>query len=211
MKKKLIIGGVIGMVLLLLLGGGGFFGYMLYTKLSEYQGLGDINKLQQLGKDNADLIKKNEELESRFASLQKQFAVFRKQTIDKAENRAERKVATSEASFTALSGAYVLAATASHEQLEACQDIQALIQFEAEYFQTADPSVVMQQEKICGTYIEQKLLPLFKYQMLRVRASMTGSYGHLRPEAEQKFKEANQLLERWGIPVNPELERYIRF
>ena len=79
------------------------------------------------------------------------------------------------------------------------------------YFEVSDPTLLMQQEAACGTFIEEKILPLFKYQMLRVRASLTGSLGHLRPEAEQKFKDAQDLLKRWEVPVNPELDKYIRF
>ncbi|MCP4594884.1 hypothetical protein [Neptuniibacter sp.] len=211
MNKKLIIGIVAGVVVLLLLGVGGFFGYKMYTELAEFKAVGSLKEMRQFSQENFDLKKQNKEVTKRMADIEKQFAIFRKKAIANAEARAERKVATASASFMPLSGTYVLAAASTQEQLENCQDIQELIKFEAENFETSDPSVVMQQDKICGTYIERKLIPLFKYQMLRVRASMTGSLGHLRPDAEKKFEDARRLLERWEVPVDPELEKYIRF
>ncbi|MGB0203416.1 MAG: hypothetical protein ACPF9K_00050 [Neptuniibacter sp.] len=211
MNKKLIIGGVVALVVVLILGAAGVFGYLTYSKLSEYQRLGNITELQALSKENSELTKKNAENTEKVNELGKQFAIYRQKTVDTAIKRAERKIEITEASFTPLSGAYVIAAAATQEQLENCLNIQELIQFEMKYFETADASLMMQQEKVCGTVIEAKILPLFKYQMLRVRASLTGSLGHLRPEAEQKFKDAQELLKRWDVPVNPELDKYIRF
>lgn len=211
MNKKRIIGGVVGFFVLLLIAAGGFFGYMMFSKLSEYQKLGNFTEIEQLSKEHEEILKKQKETDSKMESLHKEFSVYRAKTVSAAIKRAERKVETTSASFTPLSGAYVIAATATQEQLEICQDIQALIQFEMKYFETSDPTLLMQQEEVCGTFIEEKILPLFKYQMLRVRASLTGSLGHLRPEAEQKFKDAQDLLKRWEVPVNPELDKYIRF
>lgn len=211
MDKKLIIAGVAGLLVVLLLGVGGFFAYMMYSKLSAYQALGSASELGQVTTAYEALQKEHSQTLSKISSIEKEFAVYRKKTLDNLTQRAQRKVDTSVAAFTPISGIYVLAATAAQEQLENCLDAQALINFEAENFSTSDPAVVLQQDKICGTYIEQKLAPLFKYQMLRVRASMSGSLGHLRPEAEEKFKEARKLLELWSVPVNSELEKYIHF
>lgn len=211
MNKKIIIGGVAGLVVVLLLGGAGSFAYLMYAKLAEYQQLGSAEELNELTTAYELLDKQHSQTLSKLNSAEKGFAVYRQKTMDSLAKRAERKVDTAVASFTPVSGIYVLAATAAQEQLENCEDAQALIDFEAEYFSSSDPAVVMQKDKICSTYIEQKLAPLFKYQMLRIRASMSGSLGHLRPEAEEKFSEARKLLNAWSVPVNPELEKYIRF
>lgn len=211
MNKKIIIGGVVALVIVLFLGVAGVFGYLTYSKLSNYQKLGNIAELQDLSKENFELNKKNAELTETVTELGKQFAFYRQKTVESAIKRAERKIEITEASFTPLSGAYVIAAAATQEQLENCLNVQELIQFEMKFFDTADASLMMQQDKVCGTAIEAEILPLFKYQMLRVRASLTGSLGHLRPEAEQKFKDAQDLLKRWDVPVNPELDKYIRF
>lgn len=211
MNKKLIIGGVVGLVLILVIAGAGVFSYLTYSKLSAYQQLGNLSEFKEINKTNAELIKKQEAMAKKVEDLGKEFAIYRQKTVSSAIKRAERKVETTEASFTPLSGTYVIAAMATQEQLENCLAVQELIQFEIKYFEATDPSLMMQQEKVCGTLIETKILPLFKYQMLRVRASLTGSLGHLRPEAEEKFKDAQDLLKRWDVPVNPELDKYIRF
>jgi len=209
--KNLIVIGVASVVGLAVVGGAGFFGYKMYSELAEYKALGSIKDMRTFSKENFDLKKENKVLISKSEDMQRQFVIHRKVIVDQAIKRSERKVATSIASFTPISGSYVLAAMSTQEQLELCQDVQALLKLEAKLFDTSDPAVVMQEEKICGTYIERKLTPLFKYQMLRVRASMTGSLGHLRSDAEEKFEKARKLLEKWEVPVERQLDSYTRF
>jgi hypothetical protein len=209
--KKIIVIGVVGVVVLAVVGGGGFFGYMLQTELSEYKKVGSLASMQTFSQENFDLKKQNKELTRSMNKIQKGFAEYRKQEVANAEFRAERRVATSVASFMPLSGPYVLAAVSSKEQLELCEDTQRLIRIEAELFESSDPAVVMQQEKICGTYLDRKLIPLFKYQMLRVRATMSGSLGHLRADADKKFENARALLSKWEVPIQNELDNYTRF
>ncbi|WP_415894030.1 hypothetical protein ACMXYN_06575 [Neptuniibacter sp. PT8_73] len=209
--KNLIVIGVASVVGLAVVGGAGFFGYKMYSELAEYKALGSIKDMRTFSKENFDLKKENKVLIQKTEDMQRQFVIHRKVIVDQAVKRSERKVATSIASFTPVSGSYVLAAMSTQEQLELCQGVQALLKLEAKLFETSDPSVVMQQDKICGTYIERKLTPLFKYQMLRVRASMTGSLGHLRADAEGKFEKARKLLEKWEVPVERELDSYTRF
>ncbi|WP_286238212.1 hypothetical protein [Neptuniibacter halophilus] len=210
MKNMLLIGGVVG-VLLVLIGLGGFFGFKFYSELAAYRELGPLQSMQNFSQENFDLQKENKRLKQDMAMIQSGFANYRKARLEQAEKRAERRVATAVASFTPLSGPYVLAATTTLDQQELCQDTQDLIELEAELFTTSDPTVVMQQDKICGTYIERKLIPLFKYQMLRARVSMSGSLGHLRDDAEKKFEDARSLLQRWQVPVAPELDSYTQF
>ncbi|WP_415884194.1 hypothetical protein ACMXYX_06525 [Neptuniibacter sp. QD72_48] len=209
--KNLIVIGVASIVGLAVVGGAGFFGYKMYSELAEYKALGPIKDMRTYSKENFDLKKENKLLLEKSAYMQRQFLIHRKVTVGQAVKRSERKVATSIAAFTPISGSYVLAAMSAQEQLELCQDVQALIKLESQLFESSDPAVVMQQEKICGTYIERKLMPLFKYQMLRVRASMTGSLGHLRVDAEEKFEKARKLLEKWEVPVERELDSYTDF
>lgn len=209
--NKFIIIGVVAFVFLLLIGGVGFWGYTQYSELSQFKKLGSYGEMQQYSQENFDLKKENTKLLRDREAIQKGFADYRKTLVAKAEHRSERRVDTDMASFSPLSGPFVLAATSIQEQLELCQDVQELLALEAELFQSADAAVMMQKDKICGTYIERKLIPLFKYQMLRVRASMSGSLGHLRTDAEQKFEGAKNLLERWQIPVDRELDSYTRF
>lgn len=209
--KKLIVIGVVSVVVLAILGGGGFFGYMLHSELGKYKEVGSLQAMQKFSQENFDLKKENKELSRSMAKIQKGFAEYRKQEMAQAERLTERRKATAVASFMPLSGPYVLAAVASQEQIELCEDTQRLIKLEAELFETSDPASVMQQEKICGSNLERKLIPLFKYQMLRVRASMSGSLGHLRTDADKKFESARTLLEKWGVPISRELDAYTRF
>ncbi|MGH1462135.1 MAG: hypothetical protein ACRBB6_08870 [Neptuniibacter sp.] len=211
MKKSLIIGLGIGVLVVLVICIVGFLGYKGYAKLAAYQEIGSASEINELKKNYEDLQKVYKDQITESEKLHKQFAVYRKQRLLTAETRAERKVETATASFIPLSGAYVLAAMSTQEQLENCLDVQQLLKFESDNFGISEPENFMLQEKICGTYIESEIAPLFKYQMLRVRASMNGSFGHLRPEAEQKFDDARKLLKRWEIAVDPELEKYIRF
>ena len=209
--KKLIVIGVASVVVLAVLGGGGFFGYMLYSELGTYKKIGSLQEMQKFSQENFDLKKENKELSRAVSKIQKGFAEYRKQEIARAEHLTERRKATAVASFMPLSGPYVLAAVSTQEQLELCEDTQRLIKLEAELFDTSDPASMMQQEKVCGSNLERKLIPLFKYQMLRVRASMSGSLGHLRTDADKKFENARSLLDKWGVPITRELDAYTRF
>ena len=209
--NKMVVMGIAGVTVLALVGGAGFFGFKMYSELSGYKKLGPQTQLATYAKENFDLKKQNKLLLETNQKIERKFVVHRKLMLQEAANRAERKVATSVASFLPISGTYVLSAAAVQEQLERCQDIEALLKLEKELFEKSDPEVLAQKEKICETYIDRKLTPLFKYQMLRIRASMTGSLGHLRSDAEKKFDKARDLLKKWDVPVSRELESYTRF
>ena len=209
--KKLIIIGVAAVVGLGVVGGAGFFGYKMYSELARYKALGSYASMQKFSQENFDLNKQNKALMAKMDEIQRELIIYRKNFFLEAEKRSARKVATSVAAFQQLSGPYVLTAAATQEQLELCQDAQALMQLEIKLFQTNDPEAMARQEKVCGTYIAQKLIPLFKYQMLRNRVNLSGSMGHLKADAERKFDNARQLLKKWEIPVERELESYTRF
>ncbi|MFT6352380.1 hypothetical protein [Neptuniibacter pectenicola] len=210
MNKFTVIAAVAGL-LFIVAGGLGFYSFMLHAELAQYKKLGELESLQQFSQENFDLTVENKDLRRSMTRIQKGFAEYRKQELQTAELRSQRRVETAIASFTPISGPYVLAAIASQEQHELCEYTQGLIELEAEFFQSSDPAVVMQQDKICGTHLARKLTPLFKYQMLRVRAAMTGSLEHLRIDAEKKFVTARELLSKWQIPVEKELDAYTRF
>jgi len=102
MNKKLIIGGAVGFFVFLLVAAGGFFGYMMFSKLSEYQKLGNLTEIKQLSKEHEEILKKQKETDSKMESLHKEFSVYRAKTVSAAVKRAERKVETISASFTPL-------------------------------------------------------------------------------------------------------------
>ncbi|MDO6513475.1 MULTISPECIES: hypothetical protein [unclassified Neptuniibacter] len=210
MNKTIVLGGVAAAAVLVA-AGVGFYCYMLKTELSEYKKLGDLASMQQFSQENYDLTKENKTLQGSIDKIQKGFLNYRKNELLEAERRTERRVETAIASFTPISGPYVFTAIAALEQRELCAHTQQLVQLEAELFETSDPAVVMQQDKVCSVRLERKLIPLFKYQMLRVRAGMTGSLEHLRIDAEKKFVSARELLSKWQIPVEKELDSYTKF
>lgn len=211
MNKILII--VIGVVFLAVVGGASFFGISLYQELSRFKSLGTYQELRTFGQENFDLKKQNSELKKTAAQVKREFLIFRKSQMADYENRSKRRLATSIASFTPISGTYVVAAVATQEQAELCQDVQLLLKLESKMFDGSDNEAEGQKiaDEVCNTYLERKLTPLFKYQMLRVRASMTGSLGHLRQDAEDKFERARKLLAEWNIPVDSKLESYASF
>ena len=209
MKKYIVIAAV-AVVVLAVLGGGGFFAYKMYSELAEFRSLGSLEEMKGFSQENFDLKKQNKKLAKSASNVEKGFIKYRKEFLTEAERRAQRKVELAKASFVSVSGPYVLIAASTQEQLEICKDTQRLIELELTLFNSNDPSSVMQQGTICNTYIERSLIPLFKYQMLRLRSSMTGSLGHLRKEAEQKFSDARTLLDSYNIPVTSEVEAYTR-
>lgn len=209
--NKLIVIGAASLAGLIVLGGAGFFGYKLYSELSNYKKVGSLKALKTFSQENFDLKKSNKELEKSIAKIQKDFMAYRNTEIRNAEQRSDRRVETAVASFMPISGPYVLAAVSSKDQLELCEDTQRLTKLEAELFGNVPANVMLQQEKVCETNIDRKLVPLFKYQMLRVRASMSGSLGHLRKDADKKFDQARALLTKWEVPISTELDAYTRF
>lgn len=209
--KKYIIIAAIAVLILSILGGAGFFAYKMYSELAEFRSLGTLEEMKGFSQENFDLKKQNKKLTKSVNDVEKGFIKYRKEFLTEAERRAQRKVELAKASFVSVSGPYVLIAASTQEQLEICKDTQKLIELEIALFNSNDPSSVMKQGTICNTYIERSLIPLFKYQMLRLRTSMTGSLGHLRKEAEKKFADARTLLDSYDIPVTSEVEAYTRF
>lgn len=211
LMKKIIIIAVVAVVVLGVLGGAGFFGYKLYSELAQFKSLGSYAEMRKFSQENFDLNKQHKALTSQMEEIERELTIFRKNFMADAVKRSERKVVTSIAAFQQLSGPYVLTAMATQEQLELCQDAQAVMQLESKLFQVNDIDALAQQEKVCNTLIDRKLIPLFKYQMLRNRVNLSGSMGHLKADAERKFSNARQLLETWEVPVTRELESYTRF
>lgn len=209
--NKLIVIGAASLVGLLVAGGAGFFGYKLHSELSEFKKVGSLQSMKTFSQENFDLKKRNKELEKSIEKIEKGFNSYRDLELRNAELRSERRVDTSVASFMPISGPYVLAAISSKEQEEQCEDVQRLTKLEADLFGNTPPDVFMRQEQVCNTNLDRKLIPLFKYQMLRVRASMSGSLGHLRKDADKKFDRARTLLSKWEVPISSELDAYTRF
>lgn len=209
--KKYIIIAVVALVILALLGGVGFFGYRMYSELAQFRELGSLKEMSEFSQQNFDLNKEIKQLRKQQAKAEREFVKYRTGFMANAEQRAQRKLKLAEASFLPVSGPYVLIAASTQEQLDYCQDSQKLLELEASLYGTNDPSTVMQQGTICDLNIERTLIPQFKYQMLRLRASMTGSLGHFRSDAEKKFVEAKALLDQYAVPVSREVEAYTRF
>lgn len=211
MSKTFILGIVAAAVMVAILAAGGVFGYKLHSELSVYKSYGTPADLKATEKEVRALKQQLQQQKRDMNKLKKQFAVYRKQAVVAAEERTERRKATAVAAFTPLSGYYVIAATTVHEQNESCADIKALLAFEKGNFDIADPAAIKAQETVCNSYIDKKVEPVFKYQMLRLRANIKSSAGHLRSEAEDKFKQAKKLLKRWDVPVDRRLDKYLRF
>ncbi|PIE24254.1 MAG: hypothetical protein CSA60_03340 [Neptuniibacter caesariensis] len=208
MNKMIIIGAVAALVLV---AGAGFFGFKMYSELAQYKAMGSSTELRQFRQKNFELDKQTKALTKELDEIKRELQAYRKAVLDDAVKRSKRKIATSIAAFQQLSGPYVLTAMATQEQLELCQDVQKLMSLESKLFQTHDKDAEAQQEKVCNTFIDRKLIPLFKYQMLRNRVNLSGSMGHLKADAEKKFKNARKLLQTWNVPVARELESYTRF
>ena len=211
MNKTFIISIVAAAVVVAILAVGGVFGYKLHSELSVYKSYGSPADLKATEKEVATLKQELQQQQRDMTKLKKQFAVYRKQAVVAAQERAERRKATAVAAFTPLSGYYIIAATTAHEQNENCADIKALLMFEAKHLSVSDPDALKAQEALCNSFIDKKIEPVFKYQMLRLRANIKSSADHLRPEAEEKFKQAKALLKRWNIPVDRSLDKYLRF
>lgn len=206
--KKIIIFSISGVLALSLLGGGGYWIFTLYSALGEYKELGTTAEIKSSITELKALQLESLQLNQEMEKAKTQFSSYKAGFLERSKQRAERKVATSIASFTPISGPYVLTSTAVKEYIENCEDAMALKKLEATMFGMA---VTTNQSEGCKDRISYKLLPLFKYQMLRVRAGMSGSYGHFRDDAEKKFDNSRKLLQRWDIPVAKELESYTRF
>lgn len=208
MKKMIII---FGATLLVISGGCGYFIYSLSTSLAKYESFGTYAQLQRIIEEKENLTRQNTKQERKLEKIAQKFIKYREQQLTLAEFRAKRRASLGTAAFSPVSGPYILAALIAQEQLELCQSSQNLTQLEIELLENPDPEVMMQQEKICGVHLDKKLLSLFKYEVLRIKASMTGSLKHLRLDAENKIDVARKLLEDWSVPVNSELDSYARF
>lgn len=202
---------IFGATLLVISGGCGYFIYSLSTSLAKYESFGTYAQLQRIIEEKENLTRQNTKQERKLEKIAQKFIKYREQQLTLAEFRAKRRASLGTAAFSPVSGPYILAALIAQEQLELCQSSQNLTQLEIELLENPDPEVMMQQEKICGVHLDKKLLSLFKYEVLRIKASMTGSLKHLRLDAENKIDVARKLLEDWSVPVNSELDSYARF